>query len=317
MPQARQRPDKHDVEDRAKAAAAAAAQGDVDIVAEKAAHGNVPAAPELGHRVRGIGKVEVFLVSKAQRFAQADRHVGIGGEIKIDLLAVEEHGKPGPAPGKRLAASGQRQLLQRGAADVCQQHLFRKTLDKALHAGGEIVGAHAALAQLALHVAVLHDRSGNQLREAADVQQQPQRTLLGRRPAAVYVHRVGQDLKGIERDTDRQTRRIHSEGKREKRGKGVDQKGGIFEIEQEAQRRDDAEGKDPPPRMFLLRAGDGTRTAEVYRGGQDHRQNPHRLAPAVEQQRERQQHAVAPPHGAARKIQQVQKRQKKQQKCQA
>ena len=67
-----------------------------DIVAEPERQGHVPAAPELGDALRHIGGVEVLGKAETQHARQADGHVGIAREVKIDLEGVGN----GPDPGK-------------------------------------------------------------------------------------------------------------------------------------------------------------------------------------------------------------------------
>ena len=57
----------------------------------------------------------------------------------------------------------------------------------------------------------------DQLREAADVEQELRKALLRARLAAVDVHRVGEHLEGVEGDADRQTDLRYGEFKRKER----------------------------------------------------------------------------------------------------
>jgi hypothetical protein len=54
----------------------------------------MPTAPEVGDRARGVGQAEIAWEGEAQCQAQSDRHVGIAGEVEIDLDGVG--GKPEP-----------------------------------------------------------------------------------------------------------------------------------------------------------------------------------------------------------------------------
>ena len=58
-------------------------------------------------------------------------------------------------------------------------------------------------ARLWQEVAGLHDRTGDQVREEQDEQEEVRRIALRRQSAAVDVHQVVDRLKGVERQTDR------------------------------------------------------------------------------------------------------------------
>ena len=77
---------------------------------------------------------------KAQHPPQAPGHVGIAGEVEIDLEGVGD----GPAPGgqgsrRRRVGGGQVPEL---AELVGQQDLFRQAYDKELRPGGSAGGSH-------------------------------------------------------------------------------------------------------------------------------------------------------------------------------
>ena len=55
----------------------------------------MPAPPELGDTFGDIGIVEVLQKMKAEHAAQANGHVRIGGEIKVDLEGIGQGSYPG------------------------------------------------------------------------------------------------------------------------------------------------------------------------------------------------------------------------------
>src|SRR6516225_3774826 len=55
----------------------------------------MPAPPELGERLRGVGCVEILFQAKPEHACEADRHVGITCEIEIDLDGEAGETKPG------------------------------------------------------------------------------------------------------------------------------------------------------------------------------------------------------------------------------
>ena len=55
----------------------------------------MPAAPEAGEAFGAIGTAEVFGENETKRLAKADGHIGIAGEVKIDLERESEKPHPG------------------------------------------------------------------------------------------------------------------------------------------------------------------------------------------------------------------------------
>ena len=85
VPNAGQSPDHEDVEKLPAAPAAIPAEGDVHIIAEPGAERHVPAPPEFRHAGGDVWVVEVFLELETYHPPEADGHVGIAGEVKVDL----------------------------------------------------------------------------------------------------------------------------------------------------------------------------------------------------------------------------------------
>ena len=62
-----------------------AAERDVKIIAQEPRQRHVPAPPEIDQRKRFIRRVEIERETHADHQRQADRHVGVAGEIVIEL----------------------------------------------------------------------------------------------------------------------------------------------------------------------------------------------------------------------------------------
>ena len=65
----------------------------------------MPAAPEVRDARRGVGMVEVLAEAEAEHRAESDRHVGVAGEVKVDLQRVGEQPDPGRRGGERAAVA--------------------------------------------------------------------------------------------------------------------------------------------------------------------------------------------------------------------
>ena len=91
--------DQHEATDTTQAPAACLAhaahgQAGIDVGGEEARHGHVPAAPEVGD-VGGLeGRVEIQRQLDAEDRGQADRHVGIAGEVEVELQRIAKGADP-------------------------------------------------------------------------------------------------------------------------------------------------------------------------------------------------------------------------------
>ena len=85
MPQAAEQHSEHQVAVGEPAPAAATAEGNVQVVAQPTGERNVPAPPKIRHAGRQVGALEVDGEVEPEQFGHADGHIGVAGEIEIDL----------------------------------------------------------------------------------------------------------------------------------------------------------------------------------------------------------------------------------------
>ena len=313
MPQARQGPDHKQVADLPSPGAPAAAQGDVHIVPEPAGQRDVPPPPELRDAPGDVGIVEVFQKVKAKHPAQADGHVGVGGEIKIDLKGVGNGPQPGEGRrGRRRGKGRVRHFRHR----VGQQHLFPQTEQKPHRPGGKFLHALPAGVDLRRHGGVPHDGARHQLGEEGDIQGDLQRILLHGGVAPVHIDHIAQALKGEKGDADGQRHLRH----RDDGGKGVEdfaEKSGVFEPAQQPQSQHTCQqhpGFPHPEGMFRP----GQTAAGIVDGdGQKHEQQEFRPAAGIKSQGKAQQDQIpqAPHPPGHHKIAHQQTGQEKEQKA--
>ena len=103
--------------------------GDIEVLPEPGAEGDVPPPPELGDRLGDIGVVEVAHELEAQHPAQAHSHVGVAGEVEVELESESGHAQPCPSSGELPGGEGQNGIPQ--LADVVgQQDLFARPTTK-------------------------------------------------------------------------------------------------------------------------------------------------------------------------------------------
>ena len=87
MPKAAEQHGDHQVAISHPSAAAVAAEWNVQVIAQPGGERDVPAPPEIGDPPREIGTPEIDREMEAEQLCHADRHIGVTGEIEIDLHA--------------------------------------------------------------------------------------------------------------------------------------------------------------------------------------------------------------------------------------
>ena len=126
----------------------------------------MPAPPELRNALGDIRVIEVLKEFKAYHTPEAYGHVGVSGEVKVNLQRECKGAYPAPHEGQIAAA---RRVNVPQCADVIgNQHLFADAYHEALHAGGKLVHAVGAEIKLVGNVLVPHDRARDKLREQGD-----------------------------------------------------------------------------------------------------------------------------------------------------
>ena len=95
MIRCRKKPHHGQVSDPAGLCHAVSPQGQVHVVPEKPAQGDVPAAPEVRDAGGHVGVVEVLRKAEAQHASKAQGHVAVGGEVQVDLEGEGQGVEPG------------------------------------------------------------------------------------------------------------------------------------------------------------------------------------------------------------------------------
>ncbi len=161
----------------------------------------MPASPELANAARAIRAVEVLGEAESDHASEADRHVGVAGKIVEDLHRVGED----PYPGIRRVRRGkaERGICNTGDA-VGNQNLLREPDHEALCSGAELWKRVGSASQLRGNVPVANDRSGDELREEANVRRHvdvvPRRLGI----PTPHIDQIAACLEDVEGDADRQ-----------------------------------------------------------------------------------------------------------------
>ena len=246
VPQAAQRHGDHQVQIGTRRAAAVAAERYVQVLLQPAGQADVPALPEFADVPGNVGPVEVHRQVVAQAARRAGGHVGVAGEIEVDLHGVGDHRQR--HRGRAVGAHRREHRIGEHRHLVGQHRLLEHAVEQlrqpAEHPPGR---GPAVLLQLGQEFRRLHDRPGHQLREERDVQRELQRVAAGAQPAPVHVDGIAQALERVERYAHRQydpqrARPPHAEGGAE----SAHEKVHVLEEEQHQQRHRHAHGQYPP-----------------------------------------------------------------------
>ena len=250
----------HQVHVGADPALAVAAQRDVQVVAQEARQGHVPAPPEVAEARRAVRAVEVLREDEAQHQRQPYRHVRVAREVAVDLGGVAVGGEQGVGGRERLwhrehrvdelarQVVGDHQLLDEPQRDQRQPRPH-----------GDAVRVSRRL-QLRQELARAHDRPGDEVREEAEVNRRVhQRGGLGLAP--VGVDHVGDGLEAEEADPDgqrdRQEWQRHPEARRVEHVADVrDEEAVVLEHGEDPEVERDPSRHDQLPRALVIGAVD-------------------------------------------------------------
>ena len=280
------------------------------IITEEGAERNMPALPEFRNRLAGKGMTEVFVKMKAEHAAEADRNIGIAAEIKVDVQGIGNHGIPCTEhgePGDVLAEEG----IDNYPEVVGDDDLFREADDHAQRALAQVVHRCAAVVDFILDHAVADDRACDKLREQRDIKKEFRIVLLYVYGFPVAVEHIGDGLKGVKADADRQCDLRYRNAGAENTVDVLNEESAVLEDEQKQDIQRDAAryGELCPlclPVFFNLQADE-----PVECGAEKKQEDPKRLTPRVEDQRKDDQHRVFSAELFSQRIRNQAERQKK------
>ena len=164
VPEAAQEHHDEEVDVSAHRAAAVAAEGEVEVLAQPGAERDVPAPPELGQVTGEIRMVEVQRELVTEQAGQPHRDEGVAGEIGVNLARVGvEQGHQ-----VQLRQGQERRVTQGGGRFfevVGDDHLEEEAGDELLDGIVPVEVGQALVADLIKELARLHDGPGHELGE--------------------------------------------------------------------------------------------------------------------------------------------------------
>ena len=163
----------------------------------------MPALPKIGHARSDIGVVEVFRERKTEDVCQSQRHIGIAGEIEIQLHRVADGGEPRQPRVDELCGEDS---VHHAPDDVGNEQFFGQADHEPPDTLRRLFGGVLPVVDLRRGVFPAQDRAGEDIWEERDEQ---------RRAQGVFCHARGLsvDLDDIADGREREKR--HAEGKSE------------------------------------------------------------------------------------------------------
>ena len=258
-----------------------ATQRDIHIIPEPTAEAHVPATPELCDAGGQIGIIEILQEPETQNPAQADGHVGITGEVKINLQAESKGIYPGEGHG---FLTGVPVDFRQQAQLVGQEHLFAQAQQKPADAMGRIFPGGLPVIQLRGDVRIPDDGAGDELGEHGNVGTEGNQAPLGRHRTPVHIHAIAHALEEVKADADRQGQGNEAAG----------EKSGILKDHQQTHAGSHRQGQ---PEFLPLAVPDSQTVAIEGQNGSHHQNQIFWFPPAVKNQAGDQEQTVPPALG--------------------
>ena len=210
VPEAAEEHRQQQVPIRDRGTAPAAAERDVQVVAQPARERDVPAAPEILQRHGRVGRVEVERELEAEQEGDADGDVRVAGEVGIDLHRVRVD-RDQDLERRVLVGVGE-DLVDDVRGQVARDHHLLEQPGRDQVEGATRVHAARRARRVELRDQLVgpHDRAGDQVREEREVGGEllESRRL---RVSPVHVDDVADPHEGEEGDPHRQDHGPHLE----------------------------------------------------------------------------------------------------------
>ena len=294
VPQPAEQHHQREVDIRADAALAVAAERDVKVIAEPCGERQVPPPPEFRDRLRAVRRIEVLREHESEHQTEADRHVRVAGKIEIDLECIRDRAVPG-------VETAQVARVERGVSDLAarirQQDLLRHAEHEERGAAREFLPGERAVAELVRHILEPDNRAGYELREHRNITRVIDEIGHDLRVAAVHVDHVAHALERVETDAKRQHHaeesqilRFRNAQRRHRRVVVVEPEVEILEEAEDRQVTDDGKRDEEllPRRVYAHQAA----VRVVHARVEQHQQAEPWIRPAVEDVAEDRQREV-------------------------
>ena len=299
------------VDNRPHSALPVAAQRNVEVFLEPAREGHVPSAPEFPDASGDIGIIKVLLKVEAKHLSEADGHIAVAAEIKVNLQHIGDGSDPGCRRVKPRDIRCKKRVCHE-ADGVGNQHLFGETGNKTADSVHDAVHRLSPVLDLLGDIVVFHDGAGDELREEGNVEKHFSEILLGLSHAPVNVDDVGHGLEGEKGNSDGKPDGRHRNRRAKNGVEGLCQEAGVFKEHQHTQIQNHVDGHDRffPGGLFLNEKG----REVIDKSGGDHQKYINRFSIGIKHQACQKEHPVLCPDSRKNQVKQENHGQKDTQK---
>jgi len=200
VPDAAQGKNKKQIEAHAPRRHPAPPKRDIEVIPKPGGKRHVPAPPKFPHGSGNVGVVEVLGQSDAEKQGEPYGHVGIAGEIEIELRAVAAQSQP--RRGHVQVRAGEDGVDQRGQR-AGDEGLLGQPDSESPGALAKMLQARATLAEVGQKRPEPGDGAGRELGEKGQGRAESDEALLGRDGATFDIDQIGHGLEGEKGDAKR------------------------------------------------------------------------------------------------------------------
>ena len=269
-----------------------AAKRNIDIVAEESAQGHMPSAPEFRCRAGNIGIIEVFEEVESEDPAKTYRHIGITGEVIINLDGEHQYSEPHSCSGLLCQVSGEIGFCKL-SCDVCDEYFFGKTHKESCGTGPDIIKGFLAVVYFPCNVDISYDRTCNKLGIKGNIHEIFHVVMLRFNISFINIDGIAEGLESIEADTDWES---ECRNRKRKTGEEIDifhKKAAVFENTEkskvENKRRNQSELCSDFTAVFFYQ-----QTVDIVNGRAENKQGyPNGFAPGIEKERKENKHRIS------------------------
>ena len=224
VPEPTEQEDGENISHPKRARYSVSAQGSVEVIPKPGGERDMPAPPEICHRIREIGTPEIGHQVVAHDASCTDGHIRVAREVAINLNGKENCCEN--QEGCRVAARTRVDRVDNHGQAVGDDHFLDQTPEDELKPLNDSLGLEMRFAaELRKQTMAALDGPGHQLREEGDVEREDAQMALSRSVAPIDIDRVSDGLEGVEGDAKRQ-----QEIKRGHGVKDVDRFQGLLDI---------------------------------------------------------------------------------------
>jgi len=255
----------------------------IQVGSQIARQRDVPTRPEIDDAGGLVRRTEIQREANAEHLREAERHVGIPGEVEIELQRIGDARAP-RRPELQAARRGEARVRV-GRDGIREQHFLREADREQRTAHRQVFRAEAVafrVGELRHHFLVMQDRPGDQVREERHEQHVAQQAALAD-DARAAIEQIADLREREERDAERQDERIHRAVRDAEAGQEVEQRREILVMDQHREIRGDARAGD---RALQARPAGGAQHAladrVVERDRRGQQRDELRVPPAIE-----------------------------------